>query len=235
MNEEEDNEVPENIEVTVENIVENNNNVIEKRSRNKKDISNIALASIRHHTGLRETAEIATAAWIDGGLITEEDTHLVIDHNKVKRAQDKIMAELNEKFEEELKVKGISCIFFDGRRDDTKVMLEMEGTTRVFPGMVKEEHYSVCSEPGGKYLWHFTPEEATVKKKHAEIIADNLVEWLKERNIDGDLQAIGGDSTNVNTGWEGGVMQWVEKKLGRKLVWIVCDLHTGELSLRHLI
>ena len=30
-------------------------------------------------------------------------------------------------------------------------------------------------------------------------------------------------------------MQWVEKKLGRKLVWIVCDLHTGELSLRHLI
>ena len=111
MNEEESNEVPENVEVTVENIVENNNNIIEKRSRNKKDISNIALASIRHHTGLRETAEIATAAWIDGGLITEDDTHLVIDHNKVKRAQDKIMAELNEKFEEELKVKGISCIF----------------------------------------------------------------------------------------------------------------------------
>ena len=111
MNEEESNEVPENVEVTVENIVENNNNIIEKRSRNKKDISNIALASIRHHTGLRETAEIATAAWIDGGLITEDDTHLVIHHNKVKRAQDKIMAELNEKFEEELKVKGISCIF----------------------------------------------------------------------------------------------------------------------------
>ena len=138
MNEEESNEVPENVEVTVENIVENNNNIIEKRSRNKKDIFNIALASIRHHTGLRETAEIATAAWIDGGLTTEDDTHLVIDHNKVKRAQDKIMAELNEKFEEELKVKGISCIFFDGRRDDTKVMLEMEGTTTVFPGMVKK-------------------------------------------------------------------------------------------------
>ena len=30
-------------------------------------------------------------------------------------------------------------------------------------------------------------------------------------------------------------MQWVEKKLGRRLVWIVCDLHTGELPLRHLI
>ena len=47
--------------------------------------------------------------------------------------------------------------------------------------------------------------------------------------------AIGGDSTNVNTGWQAGVMQWVEKKLGRRLVWLVCDLHTGELPLRHLI
>ena len=39
----------------------------------------------------------------------------------------------------------------------------------------------------------------------------------------------------MNTGWEGGAMQWIEKKLGRSLVWIVCDLHTGELPLRHLI
>ena len=61
------------------------------------------------------------------------------------------------------------------------------------------------------------------------------MDWLKERNIDGYLVAIGGDSTNVNTGWEGGAMQWVEKKLGRRLVWLVCDLHTGELGLRHLI
>ena len=30
-------------------------------------------------------------------------------------------------------------------------------------------------------------------------------------------------------------MQWVEKKLNRRLFWIVCDLHTGELGLRHLI
>ncbi|KAK8383358.1 hypothetical protein O3P69_019021 [Scylla paramamosain] len=83
--------------------------------RNRKDISNKVLGSMRHHTGLRETAEIVTAAWIDGGLIIPDD---VIDHNK-----------------------------------------------------------------GGK----------------------------------------------------GSVMQWIERKIGRKLVWIVCDLHTNELPLRHLI
>ena len=62
-----------------------------------------------------------------------------------------------------------------------------------------------------------------------------MIEWLKEKGSDKTLQAIGGDSCNVNTGWEGGVMQYVEKKLHRKLVWIVCDLHTGELPLRRLI
>jgi hypothetical protein len=56
-----------------------------------------------------------------------------------------------------------------------------------------------------------------------------------ERNLGTQLKAIGGDSTNVNTGWEGGVMQWVERKLRKRLVWIVCDLHTNELGLRHLI
>ena len=234
MNEEENNEVPEGVCETEAQYVDPTKQQ-KKNTYNTKDISNIALASMRHHTGLRETAEIATAAWIDGGLITKDDTHLVIDHNKVKRAQERLVAELEAEFEKELGEKGVSCLLFDGRKDDTKVMLEMEGSSKRFPGLIKEEHYSVCSEPGGRYLWHFVPEEATEKRKHAEIIADHLVDWLKERNVQDDLQALGGDSTNVNTGWEGGVMQWVEKKLGRRLVWIVCDLHTGELGLRHLI
>jgi len=165
---------------------------------NTKNITNIALASMRHHTGLRETAEIATAAWIDAGLITDEDKHLIIDHNKVKRAQQKLVQELDAKFESEIREHGISCLLFDGRRDETKVMFEIAGSSKMFPGMVKEEHYSVCSEPGGKYLWHFVPMKDTGSKKPAEVIADNIVEWLKERNIDDKLLAVGGDSTNTN-------------------------------------
>ncbi|KAG7156182.1 putative trapped in endoderm-1-like 2, partial [Homarus americanus] len=48
-----------------------------KMKYNTRNISNIALASIRHHAGLREAAEIATAAWIDAGLISREDVSLV--------------------------------------------------------------------------------------------------------------------------------------------------------------
>ncbi len=56
---------------------------------------------------------------------------------------------------------------------------------------IKEEHYTVRSEPGGKYLWHFVPEEATKERKHAEVIADHLVNWLKERGVEESLQARG--------------------------------------------
>ena len=58
---------------------------------------------------------------------------------------------------------------------------------------------------------------------------------VKSKGIDKSSQAIGGDSTNVNTGWEGGAMHWVEIKLGPKLNWFVCALHTNELMLQHLM
>lgn len=58
---------------------------------------------------------------------------------------------------------------------------------------------------------------------------------MKLKGIDKSLMAIGGDSTNSNTGCVGGSIHWVEVKLERKLNWLVCALHTNELPLRHLI
>ena len=58
---------------------------------------------------------------------------------------------------------------------------------------------------------------------------------MKDHGLHKTLVAIGGDSSNVNTGWRRVAIQNVEKKLGRKLVWLICYLHTNELPLRHLI
>ena len=44
------------------------------------------------------------------------------------------------------------------------MLLEIEGSTQEYPGMVEEEHYSMYMEPGGNYLFHFTPEEATATR-----------------------------------------------------------------------
>src|SRR6218665_1680999 len=95
--------------------------------------------------------------------------------------------------------------------------------------------YSVCSEPGGRYLYCFTPEKCPKSVKPAEVIANNLVSFMKNKGIDKTLQAIGGESTNVNTGWKGGTMHLVEVKLKRKLNWLICALHANEVPLHHLI
>lgn len=52
---------------------------------------NIALQCIRHGVGLRATAAITTAAVLDTGLITEGDRRLLVNHNNVKKAQEKVM------------------------------------------------------------------------------------------------------------------------------------------------
>lgn len=53
---------------------------------NTRDVSNIVLTVIRHHTELRDSAEIATVAWIYAGLISHKDSSLAIDH-KIRKAQ----------------------------------------------------------------------------------------------------------------------------------------------------
>ena len=97
------------------------------------------------------------------------------------------MRELGEEFEKCREEGGISCILFDGRIDLTNVMLEAEGSDQSFPAKIKEEHYSVASEPGSYYLFHYTPEKATKEESHAKQIAKVLFAWLKKRGFDKTL------------------------------------------------
>ena len=200
-------------------------------TRNTRNIDNIAKASIRYGVSTRATAAIATAAWIDAGIITTDQQDLVIDHNRLQRAKDRLQkketsAEIDD---------NIQCIFFDGRKDLTKMIMHDDVSFKNYPRKFFEEHYSICSEPGGEYITHFTPDSSNDDLKPAEIIANHIVEWVKTHGVDESLIAIGGDSTNTNTGWKGGIIQFIEKKLEKKLMWIICALHTNELPLRHLI
>ena len=203
--------------------------------RNTEDISNIALAAIRYGVGLRATAAIATAAWIDAGIITKNETRLAIDHNKVRRTHKKLKQSAIQKFKALTPSSKIECIMFDSRLDMTRTLRSVEGSKKQYPELVKEEHYTVCSEPGGKYLFHFTPTKPTDGRKHAEVVANYIFHTLSEHGIDKTFMAIGCDSTIVNTGSAGGVMHYLEVKLQRKVNWLVCALHTNKLPLKHLI
>ena len=117
----------------------------------------------------------------------------------------------------------------DGRNDRTRIVLEDEAGKR-YPGFQMEEHISLTSEPGGEYVAHLSP-----TGKDAETIANAIYEFIVAHGIDKTLKYIGGDSVVVNTGVFSGVMRRVEELLQRRLMRIICELHTNELPLRHII
>ena len=77
---------------------------------------------------------------MDFGVVTENDSTMVIDHNKVKRAQTEVIGMVTESKDDELKKNGLDNLLFDGRIDKTKVWFEVENSITQYHGLIKEEH-----------------------------------------------------------------------------------------------
>ena len=169
------------------------------------------------------------------GHLDKGKAYLALDRAKVSRGKATLMSLAREKGEQESKKSDIQGIFFDGRKEKNRVLSYDYLTKRYHQRNVKENHISVTSEPDGKYRTHFTPGPSDKRNKPAEVIAQELHSWLVEHGIDERVQVLGGDSTNEMTGWLGGAIVWVERLLGRKCFWVVCNIHTNKLPLRHLI
>lgn len=60
------------------------------------------------------------------------------------------------------------------------------------------------------------------KNKLAEVIANHLVDFLQKNSIDESLQCISDDWTNLNIGWEGGVIRLRQS-------WLVSALLTNAM------
>ena len=121
----------------------------------------------------------------------------VLDHHKVHREKVKHMKNLKAISEEKYKEGDIRCILFDGRKNWTNVMEKAESTGGYYQSRVKMEHIVVTSEPGGEYLFHFVPDEATKEIRAAKQVAINIVDWLQKFDVDETLDSLGGDSTSV--------------------------------------
>lgn len=116
-------------------------------------------------------------------------------------------------------------MYFDGRKDDTLVIEEIQ--SKQFRRTVKEDHYSIIKEPGSVYLGHVSPNSGSAK----DIVASILL-CLREQGVPLDnLDLVGCDGTNTNTGWKNGAIRKLEEHLVRPLQWAVCLLHFNELPL----
>ena len=172
---------------------------------------------------------------INAGYLPPEMVFLACDPSKLVRARKKVMTAAKGDNSEKGS-RQIEAISYDGRKDrNTKAMIWDPAIGKEKLCKVTEEHESVVEEPTGRYIGHFKPDPPIHPEKPALKVAQGLLKLLEENNSTQSLQVLGGDSTNMNTGWRGGSHANLEELLGRRLFWAICNLHTNELPLRHLI
>lgn len=161
----------------------------------------------RYGLSTRSAAAVAPAVLVDVGLVSTEDLTLVIDKNKIHRAVSKARAEASK----DIGGIVIKSIYFDGRKD--KTLINEKIGDRYHRKEVLEQHISGLAEPGSIYLGHTTPSGGTAKG-----ILTSITTLLEGQgwNLD-DVICVGCDGTATNTGWKGGVIQYLEEYLERPL------------------
>lgn len=153
------------------------------------------------------------------GIISELDTSLVIDKNKIQR-EKKARQAIKDK---DLKITETQRIYFNGRKDNT-LFLDKIGN-KMYRRVKKEEHLWLIRDTGGQYIGHVSLESSI-----GQGIAESIINYLEANDVDLDeLEAFGSDGTTTNTGWKNGVVRNIEAKIQRPFQWIICLLHFNEL------
>ena len=197
-------------------------------TRNNMSLRNLAKECDRWGVSNRAGAAIANAALIDAGVITPQDQTSVIDKSKLRRA---LASYRKERQVEDIKIleekQGIAY-YFDGKKT-VSLCVEEDDHGKKYNTHRELELISVSSEPGGYYVSHLEPEGGK-----GEQVAAAVLGYLSEHNLADSWQIVGGDSTAANTGKHIGAFASLEKKLNRRLLWVLCMLHLNELPLRHV-
>lgn len=163
---------------------------------------------------------LSSATLVDYGLITKENTNLVVDKSKIRRCRqiERKQNLQNVSFDH------IQGIHFDGRIDETIVW------TNDRKQESKEDHIAFVRQPNSYYIGHKTIPAGSAGH---HLIA--LIELCRERNIPlNRICVIGCDGTAVNTGCDSCVIRLFELDNG-PVQWAICMLHMNEFPLRALI
>lgn len=191
--------------------------------KHKTRLSETVIVGQRFGLSDRAIAAVSSAVLVDHGLATENDSTLIVDRSKVRRSKRKVNEEIQSRQDETF----IRALYFDGRKDDTIAQVKQGAKYRRIS--IKEEHVSILSEPESVYVGHIVPETSS-----AEHISSGILNFVSDKGGSEDLVLVGCDGTVVNTGYKGGVIRLIEKKIGRPVQWSICLLHFNELPFRAL-
>lgn len=189
----------------------------------KIDLSEVVDAKARFTVSERATTAIVNASLRMVGV------PIIVDKSKLVRAQKRRFNEIDD-----IEVPFGGGLYYDGRKDRTITRIEKRdetGKLKYYRSIIREDHYSLVSEPGGLFLGY-----VTVKKGKAKEKSKLLISFLKQRDMLNDLMALGSDGENNNVGSSGGgINHHIETILKRPLHWFICLLHANELPLKNLI
>lgn len=195
------------------------------QKKKRLNFPSLALACDRTGVSDRAAAIIASSVLKDVGIISSNDPSGVIDRSKLRRERAKVRSTLQEGNRNKI----IRGMYFDGKKDTTSVIIQKEG--KFYRKRQIEDHYVILSEPGSDYFGHVTCELGTAKG-----IKDTIIAHLNFKSVVlSEITVVGCDGTVVNTGFKGGIIRLMEEELNRPLQWFICQLHSNELPLRHLL
>lgn len=211
---------------------------LEKEARNiirSLDLKHFSLALERFGVTNVAASHIATALLMDLKLVSENDTRMVVDQQKIKRSRDAIRKIVDKQWARETKIKSI---FFDGKKGNSLVSESVPkvtgiGNPKPKPKYVVKpvENITILAQPGNNFLGFVTPPSGKGKE-----VCDAVTNYLNESKFDWhDIIAIGTDGAANNTGREIGAIAEVEKILGRPVHWIICLFHLNEKCLEWVL
>lgn len=195
------------------------------QKKRRFNLPSLALACDRTGVSDRSAAIIASSVLKDIGIISLNDASGVIDRSKLRRERTKV----REALQDADRAKILRGMYFDGRKDKTLATIQKED--KFFRKRVQENHYVILSEPGSYYFGHVTCKLGTAKT-----IKNSILAYLKSKSVKlNEIAVVGCDGTAVNTGFKGGIIRLIEEELSKPLQWFICQLHSNELPLRHLL
>ncbi|GBO25113.1 hypothetical protein AVEN_191339-1, partial [Araneus ventricosus] len=104
----------------------------------------------------------------DVGLITSNNSYLVVDENKLRREKAKVRKNLKFQALSEAQALTLKGLYFDGCKDST--LIEERVDTKIFKRKAKKERLCLIEELGSRYITHLNPSFGTTKQISATII-----------------------------------------------------------------
>ena len=117
-------------------------------------IKHTSSASVRFGISDRATAAIASGFLLDlieAGHLPPSMSYLALDRSKVSRGKEAVTRVAKQRGDEDKDSKAITAVFFDGRKDKTKVLELNSDTKRYHQKTIIENHISLTLEPDGQY------------------------------------------------------------------------------------